>query len=361
MARILEALQKANFRCYAPKNVEPLVPDETEDEHRPSYAPFEEPRPETEQVVVGENDSDAQQLFRYFVDGSMRTTNAGYVVDSNDRYLPIFIAQIAVAATRLDTKGLRVGEYRNRNVFFLPDTFTEADKDEAEQLVKSAAGSSRWPLALDFECYVLEEGTEPVDAARKKVLAGMHEMEIALIKDLADSDKVTRDDMLMIDGSLQFYGNLDRAREAFRNVVGVAKSFDLHQRVGTGRNAKQVGALVAGLRHRHRTPARKITVSRTNLAIGAWYLRLHSAKHLAGLGIDDGVVKLELFPDGEAGHQRPLPTDRCDLISRNVLALRHPTTPSTDPRWASHLYPIHLTERYIRTRFRDERAIRAYL
>ena len=144
-------------------------------------------------------------------------------------------------------------------------------------------------------------------------------------------------------------------------MVGVAKSFDLHQRVGSGQNAKQVGVLIADLEHRHRTPARKVTVPRTNLAIGAWYLRLHSAKQLAGLSVDDGVVKLELFPDGEFGHQRPLATDQCDLISRNVFALRHPTTPSTDPRWASHLYPIHLTERYIRARFQDDRAIRAYL
>ena len=361
MVGILQILGENGFRCHSPKGAAPLVPEETNGEGRPAYAPFEEPRPGKEQIAVEESRLDARQLFRYFVDGSMRTTNAGHIVDNEDRYLPIFIAQIAVAATRLDEDGIRIEEYRSRNVFFLPDTFSEEDKVEAKSLVRDASSSSRWSLALDFDCYVLEDRTDPLDAARKKVLSGMHEMEIDLIKSLADSEKVTRDAMLMIDGSLQFYGNLDRAKEAFRNVVGVAKTFDLHQRVGSSKNAKQVGALVAGLKNRHRTPARKVTVPRTNLAIGAWYLRLHSAKNLADLGVDDGVVKLELFPDGDAGDQRPLPTDRCDLISQNVLALRHPTTPSTDPRWASHLYPIHLTERYIRTRFRDERAIRAYL
>ena len=361
MTRIREALQQALFRCHAPRHADPLVLAETDDENRRTYAPFEEPRPETEQIAVGESHPDAPQLFRYFVDGSMRTTNAGHIIDSEGRYLPIFIVQIAVAATKLDKGGIRVEEYRNQNVFFLPDTFPEIDKAEAKRLVKDVANASRLPLELDFDCYVLEAQTEPLDAARKKVLSSMHEMEIDLIKNLANSEKVTREDMLMIDGSLQFYGNFDRAREAFRNVVGLAKSFDLHQRVGSSQNAKQVGALIAGLKHQYRTPARKITVPRTNLAIGAWYLRLHSAKQLAGLSVDDGVVKLELFPDGESGHQRPLATDRCDLISRNVLALRHPTTPSTDLRWASHLYPIHLTERYIRTRFRDDHAIRAYL
>jgi hypothetical protein len=362
MTGIIKALQQAKFQCYAPNGAEPLVPSEPEDEKRlTSFAPFEDPKPKKNQVAVEESPPPIRQLFRYFVDGSMRTTNAGYIVDPDGRYLPIFIAQIAVAATRLDEAGIRVEEYRNRNVFFLPYTFDQANKEEAKCLVKRAASSSCWPLDLDFGCYVLKEQTEPLDADRKKVLSDMHEMEIDLIKDLADSEKVTRDDMLMIDGSLQFYRNLDRAREAFRNVVGVAKSFDLHRQVGTGKNSKQVGPLVAELKHRHRTPARKVTVARTNLAIGAWYLRLHSAKHLAGLGVDDGVVKLELFPDGATSRPSPLPTDRCNLISRHILALRHPTTPSADPRWASHLYPIHLTERYIKTRFRDERTIRAYL
>ena len=361
MTRILELLRKNRFQCYAPREADSLVSTETDDDGRPAYAPFEEPRPKTEQVIVEESYSHAPQLFRYFVDGSMRTTSAGHIVDNDGRYLPIFITQIAVAATRLDEDGIRVEEYRNQNVFLLPDTFPKIDKTEAKRLVQDAASSSRWPLDLNFDSYILEGQTEPLDAARKRMLASMHEMEIDLIKNLADSEKVTRENMLMIDGSLQFYGNFDRAREAFRNVVGLAKSFDLHQRVGHGQSAKQVGGLIAGLKHRHRTPARKVTVPRTNLAIGAWYLRLHSEKQLAGLSVDDGVVKLELFPDGEAGHQRPLATDQCDRISQSVLALRHPTTPSADRRWASHLYPVHLTERYIKTRFRDDQTIRSYL
>ena len=360
MVGILQALKENGFRCHSPKDAAPLEPTEIQSEGRLGYTPFEEPRPRSEQIAIDERPLGSQQLFRYFVDGSMKTMSAGHIVDNEDRYLPIFIAQIAVAVTRLDEDAIRIEEFKGRNIFFFPDTFAEEDKTTAKHLVRNASSSSRCPLELDFDSYILEQQTEPLDTARKKVLSRMHEMEIDLIKNLADSEKVTRDAMLMIDGSLQFYKNLDKAREAFRNVVGVAKTFDLHQRVGKSSTAKQVGALVAGLKHRHRTPAHKIT-SRTNLAIGAWYLRLHSAKDLAGLGVDDGVVKLELFSDGGVDHQQPIATDRCDLVSRNILALRHPTTPSTDPRWASHLYPIHLTERYIKTHFRDERAIRAYL
>lgn len=70
----------------------------------------------------------------------------------------------------------------------------------------------------------------------------MHAMETDLIKELVRSRKVMRDFLLMIDGSLQFYGDLDRDKEAFRNVFGVAKSSNLNQRIGTGPNSKEVGA-----------------------------------------------------------------------------------------------------------------------
>ena len=226
-------------------------------------------------------------------------------------------------------------------------------------LVRKAAQTSRLPLDLNVESYELEDQRNPIDCARQKVLNTMHDMEINLIMALAESHKVTRDSLLMIDGSLQFYRNLEKAKEAFRNVVGVAKSFDLNQRVGTGPNAKEVGTLVTALRQRHRTPARKI--EHRNLVIGAWYLRLHSTRSHPSLAATDGVVKLEVFPDDTAGSKTMLDTDRCNLISKNVLVLRHPATPWTDSRWASHLYPVYLTERYIKTRFRSDQTIRACL
>ena len=361
MARILEALRQKGFECHAPRNADPIPPVESDTDGRLGYRPFEDPRPETEQVAVEESRSDLSQLFRYFVDGSEKITNAGYIIDSEKRYLPIYIVQIAVAATQLEKGKLKIETYRNKNIFFLPNTFSNPDYREAKHIVRGAIQSSRWPLEIELRCYEVNPDTDPLDAARKKALESMHMMEIDLIMDLANSEKITRNDMLMIDGSLQFYQDLNKAKEAFRNVVGVAKSFKLHQRLGSSMRAKQIGALVAGLKHQYRTPAYEVTFPRVNFSIGTWYLRLHPAKQMAGLGVDDGVVKLELFPDGRLGSPKPLPTDRCDLISRHVLALRHPTTPSVDRRWASHLYPIHLTERYIKTRFRDERAISACL
>ena len=359
MAGVLQVLKDHGFECWDPNTTDEPVVVADEDAPRPVYRSLETPQPNREQLPVGETPPPRRSLFRYFLDGSMRTTNAGHVVDTKQRFLPIFIAQIGVAATRLDNAQIAVEAFKNRNILFIPETFSAEDVGKARRLVRETARSSRLPLDLDLECYSLNEEEKPIDGARKKVLSSMHEMEINLIKELAELRKLMRDSLLMIDGSLQFYGNLEREKEAFRNVVGVAKSFDLNQRIGTGPNAKEVGVLVAYLRHCFRTPARK--VSHRNLTIGAWYLRLHSQQSHPSLAITDGVVKIEIFPDNPTSSEPVLHTDRCNLISKNVLALRYPTTPWTDSRWSSHLYPIHLTEQYIKTRLRSDRSIRACL
>lgn len=356
MAGILKVLKDNGFQCYAPNAADELVSvDDEREDRRPGYKPFETPRPRDEQLEVSDSPLGTRPLFRYFLDGSMRTTNAGYVVDPKNRFLPIFIAQIGVAATKFDNTKIALKTYKDRNILFLPETFSDADIREARRLVRQIAQRSRLPLELDLQCYEVEDKKPPIDGARKKVLSTMHNMEIDLIADLASSGEVTRDSLLMIDGSLQFYKNLEHAKEAFHNVVGVAKSFDLNHSIGKG----QVGTLVATLKLHHRTPARKI--GHRNLSIGAWYMRLHSTRAHTSLAATDGVVKIEVFPEAATGAEPVLDTNRCNLISKNVLALRHPTTPWTDPRWASHLYPIHVTENYIKTRFRNDRTIKACL
>ena len=364
MPGILEALTDCGFRCHEPSNASRGTEFEDDTDSRPVYREFETPATRREQLPVDDIRPEAVSIFRYFVDGSMRTTNAGYITNAKGQFWPIFIAQVGVAATRLNDRRIGLETHSDKTILFLPGTTAKADEREARKRVRDAAAGSRMPLDLKLELYSANAGEKPIEAARKKIITTMHTMEIELIKELAESGRVTREAMLMIDGSLQFYGNLEQEQEAFRNVVGVAKSFDLYQKIGTGERAKEAGALVAGLRRHHRTPARKI--EHRNLKIAAWYLRLHgghsqSGQAQAGLTITDGVVKLEVFPENPTSNEAIMDANRCEVISSNVLALRHPTTPRTDGRWASHLYPIHLTETYIKKRFRSDQVIRASL
>ncbi len=360
MTGVLQALRKCDFTCHAPSATGHNLEPQEEELARYTQAGFETPRPKKVQIPIFEALADSNLLFRYFLDGSMRTTAAGHVVDVRNRFLPLYIAQIGVAATKLDGKKIGVEAYSHKYVLFFPDSFKERNIELAAEAVSEAAHRSRLSLDLGLECYPVEDKRKPVEAARAQILASMHEMEVDLIVGFAKSERITKDSLLMIDGSLQFYTNLDRNREAFRNVVGVAKSFDLNRTIGAGKKPKQAGTLAAELLSGHRTPAFRIKLR--NLNIGAWYLRLHAARSHAGSDVTAGVIKLEMFPDNPTGGTpEPLNANRCNRISRDILALRHPSTPWSDARWASHLYPIYLTEGYIKRRFRSERTIRACL
>ena len=61
-----------------------------------------------------------------------------------------------------------------------------------------------------------EEGELPRDAVRKQILKFMHEMEMGYVSDLARDGMLQREAMLAIDGSLQFYGELEKNQEAFQ-------------------------------------------------------------------------------------------------------------------------------------------------
>ena len=357
MERILEALRQKNFNCLAPGLQDDLAAPDPPEPGRPLYRSFETPTPDTDQIHVNEIPPTKPLLFKYFLDGSMNTTTAGHIVDSKGRCLPILLAQVAVAATRLENSFLEVEHYNNNNVLYFPDTFSDFDKNQLKELATSVSGKSEIAFDITVDYYEYDRREDPMASARSNVLKTMHDMEIKLIDRLAQTRKLTRESLLLIDGSLQFYQNLSKYREAFQNVVGVAKSFDLHNQVGKGKRAKQVGTLVAGLEHRHRTVAREVKVR--NVSIGSWYLRLHPARRVASIG--DGVVKLEVFPEHTPSSKVSLSSSRCQRLSRDVLALRHPATPKTDPRWASHLYPVYMTERYLKLRFRTPSVVRGLL
>lgn len=358
MERILEALRQKNFNCLAPGLQDDLAAPDPPEPGRPLYRSFETPTPDTDQVRVNEVPATKPLLFKYFLDGSMKTTTAGHIVDPKGRCLPILLAQVAVAATRLENSFLEVEEYRHKNVLYFPNTFSEFDRIQLSTLVTSVSGQAETAFDLSVCYYEYERREDPMASARSKVLKTMHSMEIDQIGDLAKARKLRRESLLLIDGSLQFYENLSKYREAFQNVVGVAKSFELHNQVGKGKKAKQVGTIVASLEHRHRTVAHEVKLR--NMSIGSWYLRLHPARRLTS--ISDGVVKLEVFPEYPTTNtSMNLSSSRCQRLSQDVLALRHPATPKTDSRWASHLYPVYMTERYLKLRFRTSSVVQGLL
>ena len=46
-----------------------------------------------------------------------------------------------------------------------------------------------------------------------------------------------------------------------------------------------------------------------------------------------------------------LNSDEVDLISANLINERNPVAYGNDARWANHLYPVYLTERFVKSQY----------
>ena len=71
----------------------------------------------------------------------------------------------------------------------------------------------------------------------------------------------------------------------------------------------------------------------------------------AGIAVlENGVIKVEkILMDEE--HGIGIDSDEIDLLSATLINERTPTCYGTDKRWANHLYPVFLTESFVKSKY----------
>ena len=100
----------------------------------------------------------------------------------------------------------------------------------------------------------------------------------------------------------------------------------------------------------HRTPVARYENREFlgDVQFGVWYIRLRDKRRTQTPF--DGVVKVEkIMMDEEI--ENGIDSDVIDLISANIINERNPTCYGTDRRWANHLYPVFLTESYVKSKY----------
>ena len=80
-----------------------------------------------------------------------------------------------------------------------------------------------------------------------------------------------------------------------------------------------------------------------------WYVRIRDMKYSNSPFA--GVLKLEKILVTEDERENGLPTDEVDMITANIINERNPVCYGSDERWANHLYPIYLTESFLKSQF----------
>ena len=185
----------------------------------------------------------------------------------------------------------------------------------------------------------------------------MIEAEKRMVAELVKDKRLGQDAYLLKDGSLEYkvmksgredLRTLQKIKHNYSWVIGVSKSFNPESCLD--HTGKPNSNYIANLPVYYRTPVARYENKDFlgDVQFGVWYIRLRDKRRTQTPF--DGVVKVEkIMMDEEIDNG--IDSDVIDLLSANIINERNPTCYGTDRRWANHLYPVFLTESYVKSKY----------
>ncbi len=314
----------------------------------------------------------SEPLFKFFLDGSRRT----YKVDDieiNKRVFPIMAGQIGVACCeRINPNKFTCKELENNLALVLPEEANPEIKNPELFFNNLKDKNNNTPrvkrTGLKFSTIRSYSSRRNDDSDEIKY----ENLGIAIIQDeMVDNEKkivanltiknlLNENSYLLKDGSLQYkpmksgeYKEFSKIKNNYRWVIGVSKLFN--PEFSKDRSGKSNAAQLAKLPLFHRTPAYMFQHEREKWSYlgdntySVWYVRIREAKHTESPFA--GILKIEkiLITDNEK--ENGLESDLVDFITVNIINERNPVCYGKDRRWANHLYPVYLTELFLKSKF----------
>ncbi|MBQ4401259.1 MAG: hypothetical protein II832_03750 [Synergistaceae bacterium] len=298
--------------------------------------------------------SSGSQLLTYFLDGSRRVFKAGEISYSRTVY-PVIAGQISAGACRRVSRRLVPEILRREIVIAVPDIASPDSNVPgffpaiARKLSDSPAIKRRgleisavitYPSAKDSRNTSYED--KATIAVQERMIQREKEITESLVR------KLNHRNYLVKDGSLEYRKKSQLPNANYRWVIGLSKSFSREScRNYQGKIDQEY---IAELPPYHRTRA---VIYRNPEIFGdtefaVWYIRLHER----GKSAFAGIVKAEkmLITQSERG-KHEIDSAEIDTLSAYILNERNPVCYGNDPRWAGHIYPVYLTEKYIKSRY----------
>lgn len=314
------------------------------EEHRGTDL-FEYPSPKYPTIHTRQIDNSIPSILRYFLDGSRRTYKIGDLL-VNGRYLPLIAGQVGVAVIVRRQTGRPYAPLRDfcsfKNAIAFPDQLASPDDTKTlKHKIQDATGN-----AFEVLRYQVKPDRDPVDLGVAKIMSYMADLELKAVHDMSEQRLLQTDAMLVKDGPLRYRNIAGRGFDVvqFRNVLGVSKTFRSSFAVGTGRRKRDVGAITCDLPMGERTPVFK-TLDEGRF-IGTWYLRIRQPERMSNPL--QGIIKTECYAVDRFEEQRGLDADRITTICEHLLRERNVSAYGADSRWATHLYPVYVTESFIK-------------
>lgn len=301
-------------------------------------------------------------IFRFFLDGCRRT----YKIDDiayNNKVYPIMGGQVGVAACGRKNRELEPRLFENQIVVVLPNIacagndhskFFKDLKSEINKNERLLERGLQLKECLSYQVKKLELGEKYENFGIAQIHSQMLETEKRIVQQLVAENSLNEESYLVKDGSIEYrnstgdFRDLSIYKSNYRRVIGVSKSFNPDKCITHGN--KSAAKQIADLPLFHRTPAfYYISGQSGNVSFAIWYLRIRAAEHSSGPF--DGILKVEKILVTDKEIEEGLRSEEVDLISAHLINERHPVCYGSDSRWANHLYPIYLTELFIKSKF----------
>lgn len=306
-------------------------------------------------------------LLKYFLDGSRHVFKVDDIA-YNKQVFPVVAGQIGIGCCKRENKHMYKERFCRELVLALPDKANADGWNDAAYFASKVAKINESEelkrLGLRFSAILpystAKAGT--VDAkldalAVAAVQDYMVEAEKRMVAELVKDKRLGQDAYLLKDGSLEYkvmktgredLRTLQKIKHNYSWVIGVSKSFNPESCLD--HTGKPNSNYIADLPVYHRTPVARYENREFlgDVQFGVWYIRLRDKKRTQTPF--DGVVKVEkIMMDEEIDNG--INSDIVDLISANIINERNPTCYGIDRRWANHLYPVFLTESYVKSKY----------
>lgn len=306
-------------------------------------------------------------LLKYFLDGSRHVFKVDDIA-YNKQVFPVVAGQIGIGCCKREDKHMYKERFYRELVLALPDKANADGWNDtayfASKVAKINESEELKRLGLRFSA-ILPYSTAKAGIIDSKldtlavaaVQDYMVEAEKRMVAELVKDKRLGQDAYLLKDGSLEYkvmktgredLRTLQKIKHNYSWVIGVSKSFNPESCLD--HTGKPNSNYIADLPVYHRTPVARYENREFlgDVQFGVWYIRLRDKKRTQTPF--DGVLKVEkIMMDEEV--ETGIDSDIVDLISANIINERNPTCYGTDRRWANHLYPVFLTESYVKSKY----------
>ena len=308
----------------------------------------------------------SEPLFKYFLDGSRHVFKVDDIA-YNGQVFPIIAGQVGVGCCERIEKMMHISKFYSELVLAVPDqaysgswnedAFFKSITDKLNNSEELKRFRLKFGAIIPYSTAISKKDGKLENRGVAKIQDYMIEQEKLLVAELVASRALTQDKYLIKDGSLE-YKEMQSGRKELRTlqkikynynwVVGVSKKFN--PSLIKDKNNKSNGNFLAELKTGHRTPVARYENPdyHGDVQFAVWYLRLRDKRYT--LTPFDGIVKIEkILMDEEL--KDGISSDMVDFISANIYNERNPTCYGDDKRWANHLYPVYVTEKYVKSRY----------